>query len=106
MVRRHRNVGTPAVAVPAQLRCERTLRLVVVHEQVDWSEVGCAAIFNPCRLSTARPAVIACPLPRHELAAVPPRARAVPSSDKDDSGAQGPRDGHIQLMAERGRMGW
>ena len=44
--------------------------------------------------------------PHHELVVVPPRARAVPSSDKDDSDAQGPRDGHIQLMAERGRMGW
>ena len=36
----------------------------------------------------------------------PPRAWAVPRSDKDDSDAQGPRDGYIQLMAKRGRMGW
>jgi len=37
---------------------------------------------------------------------VPPRASAVPSSDKSDSRPQNPRDRHIQLMAERGRMGW
>ncbi len=37
---------------------------------------------------------------------VPPRASAVPSSDKGDSNAQGQRDRHIRLMAERGRMGW
>ena len=34
---------------------------------------------------------------------VPPRASAVPSSDKGDSRPQSPRDRHIQLMAERGR---
>ncbi len=37
---------------------------------------------------------------------VPPRAPAVPSSDGSDGNAQSPRDRHIQLMAERGRMGW
>jgi hypothetical protein len=37
---------------------------------------------------------------------VPPRASAVPSSDKGDGSAQSQRDRHIQLMAERGRMGW
>jgi len=37
---------------------------------------------------------------------VPPRASAVPSSDGSGGGAQSPRDRHIQLMAERGRMGW
>ncbi len=37
---------------------------------------------------------------------VPPRASAVPSSDKGDSRPPSPRDRHIQLMAERGRMGW
>ena len=37
---------------------------------------------------------------------VPPRALAVPSSDKGDGSAQSQRDCHIQLMAERGRMGW
>jgi len=37
---------------------------------------------------------------------VPPRASAVPSSDNNDGGAQSQRDRHIQLMAERGRMGW
>ena len=37
---------------------------------------------------------------------VPPRASAVPSSDRSDGNAQSPRDRHIQLMAERGRMGW
>ena len=36
---------------------------------------------------------------------VPPRASAVPSSN-EGSGVQSPRDNHIQLMAERGRMGW
>jgi len=37
---------------------------------------------------------------------VPPRASAVPSSDGSDGASQSPRDRHIQLMAERGRMGW
>lgn len=37
---------------------------------------------------------------------VPPRASAVPSSDKRDGGSQSPRDRHIQVMAERGRIGW
>ena len=37
---------------------------------------------------------------------VPPRATAVPSSDKGDGGAQSQRDRHIQPMAESGRMGW
>jgi hypothetical protein len=37
---------------------------------------------------------------------VPPRASAVPSSDGSDGNVQSPRDRHIQLMAERGRMGW
>lgn len=34
---------------------------------------------------------------------VPPRASAVPSYEKGISGAQSPRNRHIQLMAERGR---
>jgi hypothetical protein len=37
---------------------------------------------------------------------VPPRASAVPSADKGNGGHQSPRGRHIQLMAERGRMGW
>jgi len=37
---------------------------------------------------------------------VPPRASAVPNSDGSDGPSQSPRDRHIQLMAERGRMGW
>ncbi len=37
---------------------------------------------------------------------VPPRASAVPSADKGDGDRQSLRDRHIQLMAERGRMGW
>ena len=37
---------------------------------------------------------------------VPPRASAVPSSHDGGCNAQSPRDRHIQLMAERGRMGW
>ena len=37
---------------------------------------------------------------------VPPRASAVPSADNNDDGVQSQRDCHIQLMAERGRMGW
>ena len=37
---------------------------------------------------------------------VPPRASAVPSSDDGASNARSPCDRHIQLMAERGRMGW
>jgi len=37
---------------------------------------------------------------------VPPRASAVPSSGGSDSNVQSPRDRHIRLMAERGRMGW
>ena len=36
---------------------------------------------------------------------VPPRASAVPSTDKRDDGAQSLRDRHIQLMTERGRIG-
>ena len=35
---------------------------------------------------------------------IPPRASAVPSTD--DPAAQTPRDRHIQLIAERGRMAW
>jgi hypothetical protein len=35
---------------------------------------------------------------------VPPRASAVPSSD--DPAKQSPRDRHIGLIAERGRMAW
>ncbi len=37
---------------------------------------------------------------------VPPRASAVPSLDGGNGGIQSPRDRHIQLMAERDRMGW
>ncbi len=37
---------------------------------------------------------------------VPPRSSAVPSADGGDGGRQSPRDRHIQLMTERGRMGW
>jgi len=36
---------------------------------------------------------------------VPPRASAVPSSNNNDGDAHSQRDRHIQLMAERGRMG-
>ena len=35
---------------------------------------------------------------------IPPRATAVPSTADPDR--QSPRDRHIQLMAERGRIGW
>ncbi len=35
---------------------------------------------------------------------IPPRASAVPSTN--DLAAQTPRDRHVQLIAERGRMGW
>ena len=35
---------------------------------------------------------------------IPPRASAVPSTD--DPAARTPRDRHIQLIAEQGRMGW
>ena len=34
----------------------------------------------------------------------PPRAAAVPSSD--DPARQSPRDRHIRLIAEKGRMAW
>ena len=37
---------------------------------------------------------------------VPPRASAVPSAGKSDGDCQNQRDRHIQLMAERGRLGW
>ena len=37
---------------------------------------------------------------------VRPRASTVPSSDNNDGGAPSQRDHRIQLMAERGRMGW
>ena len=45
---------------------------------------------------------------RHPLpdVVIPPRSSAVPSSGEADSKGQSPRDRHIQLMAERGRMGW
>ncbi len=36
--------------------------------------------------------------------AIPPRASAVPSTN--DPAAQTLRDRHVQLIAERGRMGW
>jgi hypothetical protein len=35
---------------------------------------------------------------------IPPRASAVPNTN--DPNAQSPRDRHIRLMAEKGRMGW
>src|SRR3712207_4130752 len=35
---------------------------------------------------------------------IPPRASAVPSTE--DADAQGQRDRHIRLIAERGRMAW
>ena len=35
---------------------------------------------------------------------IPPRADAVPSTPDPDQ--QTPRDRHVQLMAERGRIGW
>ena len=37
---------------------------------------------------------------------VPPRSSAVPSAGKGKGDCQNQRDRHIQLMAERGRMGW
>jgi hypothetical protein len=38
------------------------------------------------------------------MTAIPPRASAVLSTDNPD--AQSPRDRHLRLMAERGRIGW
>jgi hypothetical protein len=35
---------------------------------------------------------------------IPPHASAVPSYN--DRANQGPRDRHLQLIAEKGRMGW
>ena len=45
---------------------------------------------------------------RHPLpdVVVPPRSSAVPSAGEGESDRRSRRDGHIQLMAERGRMGW
>ena len=37
---------------------------------------------------------------------VSPRASAMPSSDGGDCSTQSLRDRHIQLMTERGRIGW
>lgn len=37
---------------------------------------------------------------------VPPRSSAVPGAGKGNGGCQNQRNRHIQLMAERGRMGW
>ena len=42
----------------------------------------------------------------NKLTVPPPQVSAVPSPDKGDSRPQSPRNRHIQLMAERGRMGW
>ena len=45
---------------------------------------------------------------RHPLpdVVVPPRTTAMPGPNGSEGGIQSQRDRHIQLMAERGRMGW
>ena len=80
-----------AVQAPGLLRqCEGTLASVTADGAYDRDPVYQAAA---ARQPGPPPEVI-----------IPPRADAVPSTTDPDK--QSPRDCHIQLMAERGRIGW
>jgi len=80
-----------AVQAPALLRqCEGTLASVTADGAYDRDPVYQAAV---ARQPGSPPEVI-----------IPPRADAVPSTPDLDQ--QTARDRHVQLMAERGRIGW
>jgi hypothetical protein len=80
-----------AVQAPGLLReCEGTLASVTADGAYDRDPVYQAAA---ARQPGSSPKVI-----------IPPRADAVLSTADPDG--QSPRDHHVQLMAERGRMGW
>ena len=80
-----------ATQAPALLRqCEGTLASVTADGAYDRDPVYQAVA---ARQPGSPPEVV-----------VPPRADAVPSTT--DPGQQTPRDRHVQLMAERGRIGW
>ncbi len=80
-----------AVQAPALLRqCEGTLASITADGAYDRDPVYAAAA---ARQPGSPPEVV-----------IPPRADAVPSTA--DPNRQGPSDRHIQLMAERGRIGW
>jgi hypothetical protein len=79
------------VQAPALLRqCEGTLASVTADGAYDRDPVYRAAA---ARQAGSPPEVV-----------IPPRADAVPSTADPDQ--QTPRDRHVQLMAERGRIGW
>ena len=80
-----------AVQAPALLRqCEGTLASVTADGAYDHEPVYQAAA---ARQPGSPPKVV-----------IPPRADAVLSTA--DPNQQSPRDRHVQLMAERGRIGW
>ena len=80
-----------AVQAPALLRqCEGTLASVTADGAYDRDPVYQAAA---ARQPGSPPEVV-----------IPPRADAVPSTA--DPEQQTPRDRHVTLMAERGRIGW
>ena len=80
-----------AAQAPALLcQCEGTLASVTADGAYDRDPVYQAVA---ARQPGSSPKVI-----------IPPRADAVLS--RADPGAQSPRDRHVQLMADRGRMGW
>ncbi len=80
-----------AAQAPALLRqCEGTLASVIPDGAYDRGPVYQAAA---ARQPGSPPEVV-----------IPPRADAMPSTTDPDQ--QTPRDRHIRLMAERGRIGW
>ena len=83
--------GDDAAQVPALLRqCEGTITSLTADGAYDRDPVYQAA---RARQPELPPEVV-----------IPPRADAVPSTADPDQ--QTPRDRHIQLLAERGRIGW
>ena len=83
--------GDDAAQVPALLRqCEGTITSLTSDGAYDRDRVYQAA---RARQPELPPEVV-----------IPPRADAVPSTADPDQ--QTPRDRHIQLLAERGRIGW
>ncbi len=80
-----------AMQAPALLRqCEGTLASVIADGAYDRDPVYQAVVARQPRQA---PEVV-----------IPPRADAVPSTTDPDQ--QTPRDRHVQLMADRGRIGW
>lgn len=83
--------GDDATQASALLRhCESALTSVTADSAYDRDPVYQAVA---ARQPGSPPAVV-----------IPPRVEAVPSTADPDE--QSPRDRHVQLMAERGRMGW